>query len=59
VNTLYAIASVVISAGLIVIVYRAAAQIADIDDATERDLRESPQTPHPGRIHSGADDIHC
>jgi hypothetical protein len=46
VNTLAAIASVIISAGVIVIVYRAAAQIADIDDATERDLRESPQTPH-------------
>jgi hypothetical protein len=46
VNTLAAIASVIISAGVIVIVYHFAGQIADIDDAMERDLRESPQTPH-------------
>jgi len=47
VNTLASIASVIISAGVIVIVYRAAAEIADIDDAMERDLQDfPPTTPH-------------
>jgi hypothetical protein len=47
VNTLAAIASVIISAGVIMIVYRAAAQIAAIEDATERDLRDFPPTTPP------------
>ena len=46
-NTLASIASVIISAGVIVIVYRAAAEIADIDDAMERDLQDFPPTTPP------------
>ena len=46
-NTLYALASVAISAAVIAIVYHFAGQIADIDDAMERDLQDfPPTTPH-------------
>jgi hypothetical protein len=49
VKTLYALASVAISAAIIAIVYRLAGQIADIDDAMERDLHDTfpPHCPNP------------
>jgi hypothetical protein len=52
VNTLYALASIAISVAFIAIVYRFAGQIADIDDAMQRDLRDFPPTTPPPAAES-------